>query len=948
MILSSIDRYRWLYTVYHGALFGAFLCCALLVIAGFVNFGVARRDTLLTSHAAGLRTAINYDFASFAGRVASAADRIAGQLGSATTLAPERVAALAAQGIPVQVDGWWLLNNLGEVMIERGAASFPVVMSLRSFYDPSRALFQPGMVMMQMNGRAYVAVVKPIQSAERTVAHLVAYRDVERLRQTLRMYTEMENLDSPWLRLYFDNREVVSVAPINGWHPDFSQLNRAVTEPLGAFQPDAVPLRRVRLVPLTPGLTFGLILALEDRRVVLGHDTLLLLPAFVPFLVLLLFGIRWGRRVIEQQLIEPLVNLRDEVNRIDLDAPRIPIPDSAPEEIRSLYKTLRFFAMRSSHNLQQAQKKMNEIQMLNDVGHTLQGLSSVDKTFDTVLEAILTMAHFDRAMVARVESESQVLSGKVAFKMPSSISNTESRASYPIVIPLSIAKGGTAAKVVLTQSPYLSFNDAQNQSNLSGEVMLPLLVHGEVVGVFGVDNFQTKKPIFREDLPILEAIANQVSLSIKNATLMEELLGSIKRAEEANQRLTAASQELQASHAELKKRKGDMDREIRIATDIQQVLLPSEVDVPPGIDVAVVAYPARELGGDFYNLINLGEHRLAIVVGDVSGKGIPASLIMSLAHSLIMAQVPVEPRCTKVFERVNRQIMHSIQDMENYYVTCLLAIVDTEEQTVRLVKAGHLEPFWFDRLRKDGKWLPAEGTFMGIFADLGLEEEVYPFTPGTRLVFFTDGVTECMSRAEKIWGTKAFESFLRERADLTALELLRELEIALATHRQGMALSDDVTAVVVDHVMPIEENYTLPAKLEQVPVMLNWLQNIVRRAGFKIRPQHQLVAAVEEVTLNSVKYGAGLDPAKTVRIQARITGLRLEVIIRDEGPGFDASKYLVDDTMTLDPDTPLGIRMAQAQCSKLRYEDGGRCAIVTFEHPLRQEHLTFASPETTH
>lgn len=228
------------------------------------------------------------------------------------------------------------------------------------------------------------------------------------------------------------------------------------------------------------------------------------------------------------------------------------------------------------------------------------------------------------------------------------------------------------------------------------------------------------------------------------------------------------------------------------AREIQQTLLPRQMPRVAGLDVSGVWQPARTMGGDYYDLIELGERELAVCIGDVAGKGMPAALLMSGLQAAVRASASSSPR--DLCERVRRVVVSSLSG--GRFVTFFYATVDTAAMKLRWCNAGHNAPIL---ARADGTVLRlAEGgpAFSRLFREGRYEERELELQPGDRLVLFTDGVSEAMDASGEQFGEGRIEELVTDCRDLSADELQRTI-VDAASGFSGGELEDDLTLVAV-------------------------------------------------------------------------------------------------------------------------------------------------------
>ena len=246
------------------------------------------------------------------------------------------------------------------------------------------------------------------------------------------------------------------------------------------------------------------------------------------------------------------------------------------------------------------------------------------------------------------------------------------------------------------------------------------------------------------------------------------------------------------SEAKIERKK--IEHELSIARSIQQSFLPDRHPQIAGIDLAAHAVPALQVGGDFYDFISLGENQLGLVIADVSGKGMPAALLMALSCALIRVISSEGISLQEVVEKANERI-HDYAT-EGYFITVFYGIMDLKEKKLQYIRAGHNPPLLYRPTSDDFIFLEGPGMGLGVVKNISLETREIELSAGDILVFFTDGVTEAINPHSEAFGVDRLCQLVRRHHKKSAREIIEKLEEEMTTFTSGEPQFDDITIMV--------------------------------------------------------------------------------------------------------------------------------------------------------
>ncbi len=307
-----------------------------------------------------------------------------------------------------------------------------------------------------------------------------------------------------------------------------------------------------------------------------------------------------------------------------------------------------------------------------------------------------------------------------------------------------------------------------NPSLLGGHIHswlgVPLIARGQVLGVLNIDS-HTPNRFSERDVEVALTFASHAALALENARLYQE---SVTRVEQ----------------------------EMEIARQIQLNLFPKALPQFTGVEIAAKCRPARETGGDFYDLLDLNDQRIGIIVGDVSGKSIPAAMLMAVARSVARSEARDHATPQIVMCETNRLIAHDIPP--RMFVALSYAILDLTERRLSLSNAGQVAPL---HRRADGRvdYLEAPGSTLplGIVTDVDYEVAEISLESGDTLVFYTDGIVEAKDRTKQLFGFEWLEELVRTHGDAPPREFI-DLVLQTVDHFADDAPQhDDITLLVM-------------------------------------------------------------------------------------------------------------------------------------------------------
>ena len=296
---------------------------------------------------------------------------------------------------------------------------------------------------------------------------------------------------------------------------------------------------------------------------------------------------------------------------------------------------------------------------------------------------------------------------------------------------------------------------------------VPMLIGNSARGVVSLQNLDKENAFSKSDIDLLMTLTNSMSLSLENARLFNE-----------TQRLLKL-----------------IEGELKLARRTQRSILPARMPRRLGYDFGSLITPARAVGGDFYDFIYLDKDRLSLVIGDVSDKGLPASLVMALTFSLLRAETEQSGDPCQILLNVNRYLLK--MNASEMFVTLLYGILDCRTGMFKYARAGHLPPILLDRCGEVIEVAMDEGQPLGIFEEMKLDLQEVVIPRGGLALLFSDGLNEAADAQGNPFGFERIKQELFANRLESAKAICAKLWEAVDAHSGEMPHQDDFVTVVV-------------------------------------------------------------------------------------------------------------------------------------------------------
>jgi len=443
------------------------------------------------------------------------------------------------------------------------------------------------------------------------------------------------------------------------------------------------------------------------------------------------------------------LNKRGDGNFTDADFDRL---DVASEHVA--------FALDNALLYDETERRALEKEVLLEISRALATPLDLDEVIDAIFKALRQVVSYDAAAIYLVNRSTQALElvsevgypegSDDAFRLQvgQGIVGWVAKTGEPVIVPDVGADPRYVAARTSTRS----------------ELAAPLLIGGRTLGVFNLES-DSEDAYHEGHLELVSAFAAQAAVTIERARLTRE---------------------------RMERRR--IEKELAIAREIQLSFLPKRAPEIAGFEVAGTTHPHDEVGGDYFDFIPVSDTRLGLAIADVSGKGIPAALIMAGFRMSLLAEIRNEFAIRAVMRKVNSLLYESTD--RDKFVTAFYGVLDHRNRVLMFTNAGHNPPIL---LREGGRidYLTDGGVALGVLPEAHYEDRPIAIRPGDVLVLYTDGVTEAEDASHAQFGRRRLEESMVKLAGGTAQQILDGIVSAVRAFAGEHGLTDDLTLMVL-------------------------------------------------------------------------------------------------------------------------------------------------------
>lgn len=415
---------------------------------------------------------------------------------------------------------------------------------------------------------------------------------------------------------------------------------------------------------------------------------------------------------------------------------------------------------------------VDKLRMLLDITKTISRSLDLDEVLNLVMDTLDSLIPYDAAGIYLVKC-SQPLAEWEGEKDETCVFHTQAVRGYEIddLQELHLKMGeGLIGHVAVTGKPYVShevrrdprYINARPRTN--SEMVAPIISNKEVIGVFDLESDELNA-YSNDDLEVLLLLASQVAIIIEKVMLHEQLI-----------------------------EKQRLETQLEVARQVQLELLPARDPQLNGFDISAYNFPTEEVSGDYYDWVRIYDDQIGVVVADVSGKGMPAALLMAFLRASLRAATHIGYAPHITMSKVNYLLWESIE--RNQFVTAFYGIFDSTNRTLAYSNAGH-NPALVMESDGTARFEERGGVPLGMFRDTRYYEYFLSIDSGQLLVLYTDGLTEARNSTEEEYGRDRLVEAVRRCRELGAREMIDYIHRDLSNWTDGQGSDDDVTIFII-------------------------------------------------------------------------------------------------------------------------------------------------------
>ncbi|MEN2998071.1 MAG: GAF domain-containing SpoIIE family protein phosphatase [Brevinematia bacterium] len=452
--------------------------------------------------------------------------------------------------------------------------------------------------------------------------------------------------------------------------------------------------------------------------------------------------------------------------------------------VATAYKIFRADVMDMDFRIQDLEKEKSLIiELMREIGDTLSVELDMDKVFAKIIDAAIEGTSSKAAAILLKDPTGDTLSVKYVkglfppvkpIRVDQSVVLKESQI-VEIFKSTKIAVGDTYIGLPASTGETLFIKDAEEDprvlqtakgiADIKSVIVTPLKLQDNIMGVLAVLNKSAGASHTQSDLSLIQTLADQAAVTIRQFEMYKEIV-----------------------------EKKQAERDLSIASEIQMSLLPRKFPSTQKLDMYGFSIPAKGVGGDYFDYIKFGQDKLAMIIADVSGKGVPAALIMVMIRSITRTVASLDKDANIVLSQLNNSLSGDI--VEDRYATAFYCVLDAERRILNYSNAGHGPLLLFRSKTREFELLDTEGMPVGIMPGMDYGQDFVILDKGDIGVLYTDGITEAMNNSHDLYGLERLQNVIFKHHELSAKEISEKVLEDVNAFVAGAPQHDDETMII--------------------------------------------------------------------------------------------------------------------------------------------------------
>jgi sigma-B regulation protein RsbU (phosphoserine phosphatase) len=463
---------------------------------------------------------------------------------------------------------------------------------------------------------------------------------------------------------------------------------------------------------------------------------------------------------VRSELAVPLIVKNRVIGVIDIESPQ---PNHFTEEHKRL---LMLIGSRMAIGIENARlytrisRQARTLLLLNEIARELTSILNLDELLKRVGELLSRLIDFQMFSILLLDSAGTTLQHRFSLRFQENIQLKHD-------VPVGEGLVGYAAQhkqAVLVRDVRRDARYIETNPETRSELAVPLIYKDNVIGVLDLEH--TKRGFFTDDHQrTITTLAAQIAIAIENARLYEQVARQEKR----------------------------LERDLAMARELQFRLLPQSRPKLANLEIAAKFSPARAIGGDLYDFLSYSNSRLALAIGDISGKGAPAAIYAALVSGILRSHAPMEPGPAEMLAAVNYSLAE--RRIDGQFVSLIYAVWDDESRTLQVANSGLPRPVYCHKGKP--QLIEATGLPLGLFDDAEYDEFTFQAEADDVFVFFSDGILDATNKAGDLFGRTRLEKIINGCYGNSAESIVKSVFKAAAEHAKGVETFDDQTVVAI-------------------------------------------------------------------------------------------------------------------------------------------------------